>query len=81
MSVASNIVEGSARRSTRAYVSFLIIARASAAEVDYLITLACDLRYLPVETAAALRERCNTLIPQLETLVQKMEQLIEMSGN
>ena len=41
VSIATNIVEGCARRSRREYLSFLNIATGSASEVRYL----CDLSY------------------------------------
>jgi four helix bundle protein len=46
ISVATNIVEGSARRSTREYVNFLNMANGSAAEALYLIDLAHRLTML-----------------------------------
>lgn len=75
MSIASNVVEGSARRSLREYGSFVNIARASAAEVEYLVTLASELGYLPPNTSQLLQRRCDQLIPQLESLVQKLDVL------
>src|SRR5512145_2784325 len=53
VSIASNLVEGSARRGGREYVHFVNVSRGSAAEVVYLITLASELGYL----SAASQER------------------------
>ena len=46
VSVAANIVEGSARSSEKDYSKFLGIAFASLREAGYLIELACKLGYL-----------------------------------
>ena len=48
-SIASNIVEGRARRGSAEYVNFLNIARGSAAEVASLIELASELDFLSVQ--------------------------------
>lgn len=75
VSVASNIVEGSARRGRREYVNFVNIARGSAAEVGYLVALAFELGYLSKASADGLQRRYDSLIPQLESLVKKLELL------
>ena len=49
ISVSSNIAEGYARRSPRDFARFLVIARASAAEVVSQLYLALDLGYLTEE--------------------------------
>jgi four helix bundle protein len=49
ISVATNIVEGSARRSAREYGNFLNIALGSASEARYLVDLSGRLRFLAAE--------------------------------
>ena len=75
VSISSNLVEGSARRSLREYSSFVNISRASAAEVAYLVTLASELGYLSPSAGPLLQRRCDQLIPQLESLMQKLDLL------
>jgi four helix bundle protein len=72
VSVASNIVEGSARRSSREYVNFLNIAGGSAAETSYLIDLASELGYLAPPVHLWLHNACGRLIPQLQALIQSL---------
>ena len=54
VSVASNIVEGSARFSEPEYIRFLEIAYSSAREVEYQIGLSYRLGFLPELTYADL---------------------------
>ena len=65
VSAACNIVEGSARRSTRDYQSFLNIASGSAAEARYLIELASALQLLTDERGRPLVERYTELMASL----------------
>ena len=57
VSVATNIVEGSARPSTAEYCRFLYIAHSSARECSYLIDLACRLDMIPAAVALPLTSR------------------------
>jgi four helix bundle protein len=76
VSVSSNLVEGSARRTLREYGNFVNISRASAGEVEYLVTLALELGYLSPSAGQLLQRRCVQLIPQLEALTQKLDVLM-----
>ena len=52
VSIASNIVEGCARQSQGDFVRFLDTAFASAREVEYQLSIAARLEYLPAELAS-----------------------------
>jgi hypothetical protein len=71
----TNIVEGSAHRSTRECLNFLNIARASGAEVAYLVQLTYALEILSKSSFAILDQMCQQLVPRLEALVEIVEQL------
>jgi four helix bundle protein len=75
VSIPTNIVEGSARRSTREYLNFLNIARASGAEVAYLVHLTFELEMMTKSSFAVLDQLCQQLVPQLEALVESVSQL------
>jgi four helix bundle protein len=72
VSVATNIVEGSARRTTSEYLHFLNIAAGSATELRYLIDLSHRLQLLPTRTATDLDPRCALLIAGLVRLINSL---------
>ncbi len=76
VSIPSNIVEGNARRTTKEYVHFLNVSRASAAELAYLVDLASELSYLVGTVFKDLNDRCGRVCKQMEALLQTMEQLL-----
>ena len=57
VSIASNIVEGCARQSQADFVRFLDMAFASAREVEYQLSIAAILEYLPTDLAATLNDK------------------------
>ncbi len=65
VSIASNIVEGSARESAADYVRFLDIAYGSACEIQYQLSLARRLNFLPQlkaeELDRAAKETCMVI--------------------
>jgi four helix bundle protein len=71
LSVATNIVEGSARRTQAQYAHFLNIAASSAAETEYLIDISRRLGFLD-EAAACLSAEYRQLAAGLQALLQTM---------
>src|SRR6185436_4212487 len=70
VSTVANIVEGSARLSTREYVSFLNIASGSATESCYLLSLAGRLGLLSEADAARLSVGYSELSAGLRAMIQ-----------
>jgi four helix bundle protein len=75
LSVAVNIVEGSARRTLREYVSFLNVASGSAAEVVCLLSVARRLRYLEDDVGAGLEKEYRGLLKSLRALQRSLSTL------
>ena len=69
VSVATNIVEGSARGSDAEYCRFLEIALGSAREAAYLISVAVRLSYLSATEAARLDDRYGAVQGKLHRLI------------
>ena len=75
VSSACNIVEGSARRTTRDYIHFLNIATGSSAEAQYLVDVAFRVRLLSTSTHQALNSRYADLLKGLQKLISTLENL------
>jgi four helix bundle protein len=74
VSVATNIVEGSARRTTKEYVNFLNVAAGSACETRYLLELATRLGFVPAnEDTRKLLEHYDCLAATLLSVVSSLE--------
>ena len=73
VSVAVNIVEGSARRTLREYVNFLNVATSSSAEVVYLISVARRLGYLEDAAAMELQSSYRELLKSLRAMLRGLE--------
>ncbi len=73
VSTASNIVEGSARRSLREYLHFLDIALGSASETRYLLDLAHRLELLPDGDHVKLHDRSDRLVRSIQRLSVALE--------
>jgi four helix bundle protein len=76
VSIPTNLVEGNARRTTKEYVNFINISRASGAELSYLVDLSSELGYLGGPAFKELNDRCDQVCRQLHALLQTMERLL-----
>jgi four helix bundle protein len=72
VSVPTNLVEGSSRRSTTEYCRFIEVAYGSAREVSYLLVLAMKLGFLKQDDVAVLVERYDRLQAGLYKLLDSL---------
>ena len=75
VSVACNIVEGSARRTSREYLQFVNIAFGSATEAHYLLHLAIRLGVMSPEAGRPLCDAYDHLLRRLQKLLQAIERM------
>ena len=69
LSTSANIVEGSARRTTREFLNFINIAAGSATEARYLLDVSGRLGYIPVGDATDFVSRYTELTARLQALI------------
>ena len=69
VSVAANIVEGSARLHRAEYIRFMSIAYASAKELEYELSIALRLGYVPVSNTGELAELSQRVSKALRGLI------------
>jgi four helix bundle protein len=72
ISIASNIVEGSARTSQPDYIRFLDIAFGSARELEYQLSVAVRLGYLPSDAATELSRQADETARVLAGLLRSL---------
>jgi four helix bundle protein len=72
VSIASNIVEGSARNSLADYIRFLDIAFASTREVEYQISIASRLGYLDSSSASSLQQEAEETAKVMAGLLRSL---------
>ena len=73
ISVVSNISEGSEHGSDREFRRFLVMANASAAEVEAQVIIAGDIDCLDHTTADIIAEQCRCVGRMLNRLMSRMD--------
>jgi four helix bundle protein len=73
VSAATNIVEGSARRTTREYANFLNVSTGSSAEAQYLVDLSARLGFIAHSVQAQTSARYGELLRGLQKLIGSLD--------
>jgi four helix bundle protein len=72
VSIPSHIAEGNARQSRKDYIRFLIVARASLAELETQLVIAQELKFLP--PTQNLLESMREVSRMLQALITSLRQ-------
>ena len=72
VSLPTNIAEGAGRKSTKEFINFLSIALGSVAELDTLLLLSKELKYLREETCSILLQKLDIIGKLIYGLMKKL---------
>lgn len=72
-SVPANIVEGNARRSSKEFAQFLVLARGSLSETQYFLELSKDLEYISIDEFNHLTLLSIEVAKMLNSLLTKIK--------
>lgn len=73
VSIPSNIAEGHGRKSTKAYINHLSIAVGSLMELETLIKISNELKYLSKTNSETLLKTTNRIGKMLTSLIQALQ--------
>ena len=73
ISIPSNIAEGHTRRHTKEFRQFLHVALGSLAEVETLLVLAIELKFIQQESAVPLQKEIEELSKMTNALLSKLK--------
>ena len=72
VSVPTNIAEGCGRETQKELIRFLYIASGSAHELEYLILLSTDLKFIPKEKSEKIISELTEIKKMLGALIRKI---------
>lgn len=81
VSVPTNIAEGAARNTKKEFIQFLYISSGSLSEVDTLITIASNLKYLKNEELKMITRKMDKISSLLNGLIKKLKMDIKVQAN
>ena len=72
VSIPTNIVEGCGRETQKELIRFLYISSGSAHELEYLILLSTDLKFIDAEKSTVLLSELTEIKKMLASLIKKI---------
>ncbi|MBL7889686.1 MAG: four helix bundle protein [Bacteroidia bacterium] len=81
ISIPTNIAEGAARNTKKEFIQFLYISSGSLSEVDTLITIASNLKYLKNEELKMITQKMDKISSLLNGLIKKLKMDIKVQAN
>ncbi len=73
LSIPTNIVEGCGRETQKEFLRFLHISSGSAFELEYLILVSSELKFIDLETSEKLMNQIAEIKKMLFSLIQKIK--------
>ena len=73
ISISLNIAEGKGRYHIKEYIQFLYLARGSAYEVNALLTIVKELRYISESELTEFEDKLETIIIKLNALIKSLK--------
>jgi four helix bundle protein len=77
VSIPTNIVEGCGRETQKELIRFLYISSGSAHELEYLILLSTDLKFIEKEKFEIIQTQLKEIKKMLASLIRKIQETIK----